>query len=359
MKVLALNGSPRGQGQSKTELLLDHLVQGMQEAGAEVEVVALRKKKINYCSGCFTCWTKTPGLCIHKDDMTKELFPKFVTSDLVVYAFPLYHFTVNAQMKAFIERTLPILQPFFEQENEHTTHPLRHPFPRAVVLSVAGFPEMEVFDQLSSWVRFVFGRDDNLVAELYRPGAESLSSIGARAEEIFSGFRQAGREIVEQGAVAPETMAQVTQEVGKNRDQFASLGNVYWKTCIAEGVTPKEFEEKGMMPRPDSIATYLIIMGMGFNSEAAQGVKAVIQFRFSGEVSGDCYFQIEEGELSTGQGEAPEAAMTIDAPFELWMDILTGKADGQQTFMEQKYKVSGDLALLMKFGELFGKGKDK
>jgi len=354
MKVLALNGSPRGEGQSKTELLLDYLVQGMREAGAEVEVVSMRKKKIRDCSGCFTCWTKTPGVCIHKDDMTKVLFPKFIASDLVVYAFPLYHFTVNAQMKAFIERTLPILQPFFKQENEHITHPLRQPFPKAVVLSVAGFPEMEVFDQLSSWVRFVFGRDDNLVAEMYRPGAESLSSIGARAEEIFTGFRQAGKEIIEKGAVFPETMAVATQEIGKNRDQFAALGNVFWKTCITEGVTPKEFEEKGLMPRPDSIETFLIIMGMGFNAEAARGVKTVIQFRFSGEVDGSCFFIIENGKLTTEEGEAENPDMTVSSPFEVWMDILTGKADGQQMFMDQKYTVSGDLNLLMRFGEFFG-----
>ena len=88
MKVLALNSSPRGGGQSKTEFLLNHLVQGMQEAGAEVEVVALRKKKINHCIGCFTCWTKTPGVCLHQDDMTKELFPKWLAADLVVYATP-------------------------------------------------------------------------------------------------------------------------------------------------------------------------------------------------------------------------------------------------------------------------------
>ena len=75
MKVLAVNSSPRGEGQSKTELLLNHLVQGMGEVGAEVEVVELRKKTIRYCAGCFTCWTKTPGLCIHQDDMSRELFP--------------------------------------------------------------------------------------------------------------------------------------------------------------------------------------------------------------------------------------------------------------------------------------------
>lgn len=76
MKVLALNSSPRGEGQSKTELMLTHLVKGMHKAGAEVEVVDLRKKSIKQCIGCFTCWTKTPGVCIHKDDMTQELFPK-------------------------------------------------------------------------------------------------------------------------------------------------------------------------------------------------------------------------------------------------------------------------------------------
>ena len=66
--------------------------------------ICVKNQKIKHCIGCFTCWTKTPGNCIHKDDMTKELFPKWLKSDLVVYATPLYHYTVNAEMKAFIDR---------------------------------------------------------------------------------------------------------------------------------------------------------------------------------------------------------------------------------------------------------------
>ena len=206
MNVLALNASPRGGGQSKTEFLLNHLVQGMEEAGAEVEVVALRKKKINTCVGCFTCWTKTPGVCIHQDDMTRELFPKWLASDLVVYAFPLYHYTVSAAMKTFIERTLPVALPFFERGEAETYHPLRHDFPKAVVLSVAGLPEMSVFDQLSAYIRFLFGfRTKTLVAELYRPAAESLATpfFREKAREIREAFVQAGREIVRTKAVSP------------------------------------------------------------------------------------------------------------------------------------------------------------
>jgi multimeric flavodoxin WrbA len=96
-------------------MMLDALVQGMRDAGAEVETIHLREKKIKNCIGCFTCWTKTPGVCVQKDDMTNELFPKSLEADLVVYATPLYHFTVNATLKAFIERTLPMVEPFLNR----------------------------------------------------------------------------------------------------------------------------------------------------------------------------------------------------------------------------------------------------
>jgi multimeric flavodoxin WrbA len=54
MKVLALNSSPRTGRDSKTELMLNALVEGMRDAGAEVEVVNLREKTVKNCIGCFT-----------------------------------------------------------------------------------------------------------------------------------------------------------------------------------------------------------------------------------------------------------------------------------------------------------------
>ena len=356
MKVLALNSSPRGEGQSKTGIMLNQLVLGMRDAGAEVEVVDLRKKTIRNCSGCFTCWTKTPGLCIHKDDMTGELFPKFIESDLVVYATPLYHFTVNATMKAFIERTLPILQPFFEERGDATKHPMRYEFPKAVVLSVAGFPEMSAFDQLSSWTRFIFGMSESLVAEIYRPAAESmdLPFFKDQVEEIFGATRKAGQEIVESMQISEETLAEVTRDFVKDKKLFRNMGNVFWKSCIAEGVSPKEFEEKGFIPRPDSIETFMMFFSFGFDPVGAGDTMAILQFNFTGDVQETCHFRIENGTISTFQGSAESPDLTIDTPFDVWMDIMTGKADGQQMFMAQKYKVQGDLSLLMRMSEIFG-----
>jgi multimeric flavodoxin WrbA len=356
MKVLAVNSSPRGEGESKTGLMLSHLVLGMREAGADVEIVELRKKTIRNCAGCFTCWTKTPGVCIHKDDMSSELYPKFLESDLVVYATPLYHFTLNAAMKTFIERTLPILEPFLEERSKGTGHPLRKEFPKAVVLSVAGFPEMSAFDQLSSWARFVFGKSGVLVAEIYRPAAESMviPFYKDKAEEIAEATRKAGREIVQSLKVSDETLAAVTQDFVGDKEMMRKMANLFWKNCIAEGVTPKEFAAKGFMLRPDSIETYMMVLSMGFNPAGAGNTKAVLQFNFSGSVQGTCHFRIENGTITPVPGSAEKPDLVIDSPFDVWMDIMTGKADGQQMFMTRKYQVKGDLTLLMRMKQFFG-----
>lgn len=242
MRILALNSSPRTGTVSKTELMLDRLVDGMREKGADVEVVNLHKKKIDYCIGCFTCWTKTPGKCVLKDDMATELLPKYLECDLCVLATPLYHYTLNAQMKAFIERTLPIIEPFFVFENGATTHPKRQPLPATVVLSGAAFPEPSVFDQLRPYVRFLFG--DTLVAEIYRPASEMLTDSGPTdsVADVLAALTQAGRELVETTTVSPATLSRIEQPIADFED-MAPFANRVWQICIDKGITLAEFRK--------------------------------------------------------------------------------------------------------------------
>jgi len=354
MKVMAINSSARKGGQSKTEWMLEHLVEGLVAAGADVDVVHLRDKKIRYCTGCFTCWTKTPGKCILQDDMTKELLPLLIEADLVVYATPLYHHTVNAHLKTFIERTLPCAQPFFEKrDNGKTTHPMRFDMGKAVVMSVAGFPEYSAFDQMSAYVRFLFG--ERLVAEIYRPAAESMMQAGMadRREAIKEALKKAGGELVKQGKVLPETMQIIHQPIAKNIEQFLEIGNMFWKTCIEEGVTPKQFGERGLIPRPDSLKGFMQLMRIAFNPKGAGDMAATLQYKFNGVVEGGCYFSIAKGAIRAQEGFSDAPDLTIETPFDTWMDIMTGKADGQTMFAEEKYTVEGDLEMLMKMGTLF------
>ena len=147
----------------------------------------------------------------------------------------------------------------------------------------------------------------------------------------------------------------MTQPLVDDPKPYFKMANLFWKTCISEGVTPKEFEEKGLVPRPDSVETFMFVMPMGFNPEAAGDTRATIQFKFSGEAQGDCHFHIENGKIQAALGLAEKPDLTIEAPFNVWMDIMTRKADGQQMFMEQKYKVVGDFSLLLRMSQLFGR----
>ncbi len=352
MRVLAVNSSPRVGTVSKTEIMLDALVEGMRDKSAHVDVVNLHKKKINYCVGCFTCWTKTPGKCAQKDDMTEELFPMYLESDLCVLATPLYHYTINAEMKAFIERTLPVVEPFFVQKDGVTTHPLRHSLPATVILSGAGFPEASVFDLLRSYVRFLFG--ESLIAEIYRPAAEMLARAGSNAEaaDVLDALTQAGRELVEHQRVLPDTLRRTEQPL-TDYDGMAPLTNLFWQTCIDRGITLAEFRRKRIRLRPDSIESFLGLLQYGFKSKAASEVNAKIQYRFSGHVEGDCYVAVESGKLRTGFGTADDADVLIEAPFDVWMDILTGEADAAALLAEGTYRVSGDMMLMGRLRGLF------
>jgi len=195
-----------------------------------------------------------------------------------------------------------------------------------------------------------------VVAQIYRPMAEALlvPALENKARGIFEATVQAGREIVESMNVSQETMERITQPLAEDSGPFFAIANVMWKTCISEGVTPKEFDEKGLIPRPDSIETFMMIMPMGFKPAAAGDTKAVIQFAFSGEKEGSCHFKIENGRIEALPGVAEKPDVTIQSPFDVWMDIVTCKADGQQMFMAGKYKVHGDLSLLIRMNQFFG-----
>jgi putative sterol carrier protein len=177
-----------------------------------------------------------------------------------------------------------------------------------------------------------------------------------KAAGVLDATRQAGREIVTSLTVSQETMARIKQPMVENSAAFLELGNLMWKTCIAEGITPREFGKLGVRPRPDSIDSYIGLMKLGFNPGSANGLQTTIQFNFSGENQGSCFLSIADGSIHGQQGSFDQPDLTVNTPFEVWMDISTGKADGQQTFLDQKYTVEGDLALLMQMDQLFGNG---
>ena len=90
---------------------------------------------------------------------------------------------------------------------------------------------------------------------------------------------------------------------------FADMGNIYWKTWIAEGVTPKEFRDKNMVPRPDSIEGFMLLFPFGINPEAAGDRTVHLQFNFTGEVTDSCYFTIDKGHIEPQKGRVENSTI--------------------------------------------------
>lgn len=101
-KVLILSGSPRKGGNS--DLLCDEFLRGAVEAGHEVEKIRAAEKKIGYCSGCYYC-QKSGGACAKKDDMP-EILQKIIDADVIVFSSPVYFYSIDAQLKTLIDRTV-------------------------------------------------------------------------------------------------------------------------------------------------------------------------------------------------------------------------------------------------------------
>ena len=100
--VLVISASPRKGGNSDT--LCDEFIRGVQESGNQAEKIFLASRKIGYCIGCGVC--NTTHKCVQKDEMA-EILDKMVDADVIVLATPVYFYTMDAQMKTLIDRTVP------------------------------------------------------------------------------------------------------------------------------------------------------------------------------------------------------------------------------------------------------------
>ena len=101
-RVLILSGSPRNGGNS--DILCDEFMKGAKDAGNDVEKIRVASKKIAPCTGCYYC-SDHGGECVFKDDMA-EVLQKMIDADVLVLASPVYFYSVCAQLKAVIDRTV-------------------------------------------------------------------------------------------------------------------------------------------------------------------------------------------------------------------------------------------------------------
>lgn len=214
--IVAVNGSPRAE-KGMTDIIVKRFLAGAESAGASTEILYPSRMRIEYCIGCLKCWFKTPGVCIHKDDMP-ELMMKTSGADLAVFASPVYVDGMTAQMKTMFDRCVTYVPPFFEYAEGRSYHPDEGGRRgRVVLVSACGFPERIHFDPIAlHFHRICENMRATVLGEFYFPASSLIASDPDMVEGNLEAVERAGREVVEGGKIGKATMERANADYVKD-----------------------------------------------------------------------------------------------------------------------------------------------
>jgi len=230
MRILSINASPRMEA-GNTQLVLTPFLVGARGKGAVVDVAHLARKDIKRCLGCFTCYAKTPGICVHNDDM-RGLIERIRSADILVIATPIYLDGMTALAKTFIDRLVVFLDPHFTSDEIGVVHPLRWNFPpKMFVVSVCGYPGLHNFEPLTMYAeRLARNLHSEYCGALLRPAIFSMlftRKYPERVRVVMDAIRAAGEELVSQGRVSEATLRAAGEDIC-SPEELVQTANAYW-----------------------------------------------------------------------------------------------------------------------------------
>ena len=350
MKILAINGSPKGK-RSNTWRLTCAFLEGIniqeENGGAqapEIETLNIGSLNLKPCLGCFSCWNKTPGECCIHDDM-QGVIDKILWADVVVWSFPLYYFGLPGQLKTLIDRQLPMSLPFMCTETESGGHPSRYDMSgkRTVVISTCGFYTAQGnYDCVTNLYDRLCGKGGYTAifcgqGELFR-----VKELSERTDEYLSWVKKAGQEFAS-GGISGETRGKLDRNLFP-RDVFEAMADASW------GVG-----ESGEKEDPSLVFTRQ--MAALYRKESWQEHDVVLDMNYTdiGKV-----YRITLGqkgsrvEVEPEDGFADSFTTRINTPFDVWRSIASGEIAGDEALMKHLYSVDGDFDLMMHWDDFFG-----
>lgn len=105
----------------------ESIIQSLNETyGREkIEFISMTNIHVSDCVGCWNCWVKTPGICVHKDDMT-IYYEKIIASDKAIFLFPSSSGFLTGHVKTFIDRLIPLYHPYIDIIHGEMMHVYRY-----------------------------------------------------------------------------------------------------------------------------------------------------------------------------------------------------------------------------------------
>lgn len=227
MNVLVINGSPKGE-RSNTMHLTRAFLEGAK--WIEAEIIDISKLSIKSCCGCYSCWSATPGKCVINDDM-KDILPKIIKADVIIWSFPLYGYFFPGYMKIFNDRLLPLSLPEMNESAESGEHPLRYDLSRQrhVYISTCGFWTANGnYDTIINLLERISSKQDYKTYTIFCGQGElfNIPELKEQTSPYLDIVRCAGEEFVS-GNISKETRDLLLEPL-LPKDVFEKMANGSW-----------------------------------------------------------------------------------------------------------------------------------
>ena len=340
MKILTLNGSPRGAA-SNTFQLTQAFLEGLRqelESPLIVKTRMINELNLSPCRGCFRCWTATPGTCVIPDAMA-EVLEEMRSADLILWSFPLYYFGMPGPVKTLLDRCLPLNLPWMERDADgRPVHPRRDqnaPM-KSILISTCGFTTIENnYEALIRQFDLAFGTSLKILC----PQGELFAhpELRRQTSAYLIQVTQAGREYARTKTLSDSTLRRLSEPL-LPEETFISLANASWNIQ-----NPKE-QNDPQKTKVRQAEQFTRQMAALYNPAAFDGKERVFEIFYTDVQTG---YQLTLGKTCElcPLGTKPYTTR-VETPLEVWQAIARGELRGEQAMMEGRYKTRGELALL-------------
>jgi multimeric flavodoxin WrbA len=211
-----------------TAMLLGAFLEGMNEAGASVELFYAKRLNVKPCLAEFHCWWKKPGECVSQDDM-RLVYPKLHEADVLVLDTPVY-IPLPGQMQNFVNRLCPLIEPILELRDGRTRARFRDDVKirKIVLVSTSGWWEMGNFGTVLK-IAEELAKDvgQELVGAVLRPHAFLMRENKEKAEIVLKAAKQAGIQLIKDGRISKELLDTISQPLVTEEDLRLRLNDEY------------------------------------------------------------------------------------------------------------------------------------
>lgn len=241
-KVLVISGAPR-KDKGTTHFFTNKFVDGIKQCNTDVEWINISDYKIIPCVGCYDCYFGD-RTCRFKNDDFNKLFDKFIKSDLVIFATPIYTWSWSSQMKTFIDRLFIMSTPelFIRKGEKRITHGYKYPsFPMLAVVATCGLPYMDVFNPLKEILNnFSKLYQISLIGQIYIPSAMTYLMTASHNKDVYKLFDSltiAGQEIIKYKKITKKTQKILNKNIFNDKI-LISGGNAFMELIGAKNKRP-------------------------------------------------------------------------------------------------------------------------